>query len=112
MPDDPLDDPEVKAWLDSSGDVLYKKIGGSAVVMTMAPMDGKPDPKIALELGYSILLNKPMIAVVLPGSKPPSPKLQRVVDAVIVLDGPIDSPAVAEKVNEAIQEMLSKIDHD
>jgi len=76
-----------KEWRDYARhftrDVL-PKITDSAITMSLAP-GGKPDVKFCTELGFSIMLDKPIIAVVFPGRTMPA-KFARVVDAVIEVD--------------------------
>jgi len=76
-----------KEWRDYARhftrDVL-PKITDSAVTVSLAP-GGKPDVQFCTELGFSIMLDKPIIAVVLPGRKAPT-KLAQVADAVITID--------------------------
>jgi hypothetical protein len=56
----------------------------SAFVMSLVPED-KPDIKFAVELGLAIMLDKPIVAVTMPGRKVP-PGLRKVATAVICAD--------------------------
>jgi nucleoside 2-deoxyribosyltransferase len=72
--------------------------------VTMALITGRdPDPKQAVELGYMILLDKPIIAVVTPGAKVPN-KLAICADAIVEanLD---DSKDTAIRIKEAIDSL-------
>jgi hypothetical protein len=64
-------------------DALHK-IDSSAFVMQLVPR-GEVDVKFALELGASIMLDKPMLAVVMPGAHVPA-RLRRCVDVIIEAD--------------------------
>jgi hypothetical protein len=66
---DPLDHPEVRAWLDHAEQHTLPKILESAATIQIAP--DELDPKSAIELGYSLLLDKPLIIVVPPGRSVP-----------------------------------------
>jgi len=66
-------------------DVTVPGMEGSAFVMSLVPTDGKPDIKFAVELGLTIMLEKPLVVVALPGTKIPD-KLRTIADLVLELD--------------------------
>lgn len=66
----------IGAW---TRDVLPHLEGSKIAVVTYA---GKREPKMALEIGYSILLNKPIVVIHMPGVSVP-PELSRVAHSVI-----------------------------
>jgi hypothetical protein len=80
------------------------KIQSSAVVISLLP-EGEPDIKFAVELGLSILLDKPLIAAMRPGAKIPR-KLALVVDRFVEFD-PSD-PTTRDRIADAIREMLAE----
>lgn len=100
--DDPFQDP---AWLNYADHIrkeLIPMIKESSI--TMALVTGSdPDPKQAVELGYMVLLDKPIIACVTAGTKVPN-KLAIVADAIVEinLDDPEDT---AKRIGEAIKEL-------
>lgn len=57
----------------------------SAMCVSLVPHDGATDAKFAVELGYAIMLDKPIIAVVPPGRTVPD-GLRRVAYAVVEAD--------------------------
>lgn len=61
-----------------------QKIMGSAVVMSIVPT-GEPDIKYAVELGLGIMLDKPLVLVVMPGTGIPE-RLRRVADKIVYAD--------------------------
>lgn len=61
-----------------------KAMEQSAYVMSLVP-EGKPDIKFAVELGLAIMLGKPIIAVVMPGTAVPD-GLRKVASAIIEAD--------------------------
>lgn len=63
---------------------LLPKLEESAAVVSLVP-DGDGDIKFAVETGLAILLDKPIIAMVLPGRQIPA-KLAKVADRVIEAD--------------------------
>jgi hypothetical protein len=101
QPDDPFTDPDVQAWARRVRDDLVPKLASSAVMMTLVP-DGDADVKIAVELGFSILLDKPIIAVVQPGTRVPD-HLVRVADAII--EYAPDDPQFGERISSAIRKL-------
>lgn len=63
---------------------LIPQIEGSSLFVTIVP-SGEVDIKFAIELGLSIMYDKPLIAVIPPGRKI-SEKLARVVDRFVEFD--------------------------
>lgn len=58
---DILDDPDFKRYARRVLKDMVPKMAGSAYVMTIAPDGGTADVKLAVELGFAILLDKPLI---------------------------------------------------
>lgn len=54
----------------------------SAFVMSLVPSDGKADVKFAVELGLTIMMEKPMVVVAEPGQHVPQ-KLLDIADLVV-----------------------------
>jgi hypothetical protein len=79
-----------------------RKIDGSAFVVSLFPSSGEPDVKYAVELGLSIMLDKPILVVAMPGAKIPN-HLAQVADRLVYAD--IDLEAGRRKVADAIAEM-------
>jgi hypothetical protein len=59
-------------------------IDGSAFVMSLVPRDGF-DVKFAVELGAAVMLDKPLLAIVMPGATVPA-KLRLVADEIVEAD--------------------------
>jgi hypothetical protein len=57
----------------------------SAMVMTIAPIEGEADIKVCCEVGMALFLDKPLILVVPPG-RHMAERLLRVADHVITAD--------------------------
>jgi hypothetical protein len=70
----------------------------SAFVMSIVP-SGEVDIKFAVELGLAIMLDKPILAVVMPGAAVPG-RLRRVADELVVAD--IDTEAGRRTLAEAL----------
>jgi hypothetical protein len=97
------DDPQAQEFFDHVEAEALPKIQDSALTMLIAPT-GKPDMKIAVELGLSILLDKPIVAVKMPGA-PAHPGLERIAHAVVEWD-PNDPEKNAQEVQDAIASVL------
>lgn len=88
MTDDPFTGADWDVFVKDVTDELIPKIDGSAIAVTLVPK-GPTDVKFAVELGFMIMMDKPIIAVVAPGVRVPD-KLRAVADA-IVIGGPGDT---------------------
>ena len=77
-------DPAWDAFVAQVREHTVKQIEGSAAVMQIAPGD-EPDIKVAVELGLSILMDKPLIIVALPG-RPINDRLARIADEIVYAD--------------------------
>lgn len=99
MTSDPFQDPQWLAYAERARRELIPMIKGSAVTMAMVS-GSDPEPRQAMETGYMILLDKPIITVVTPGAKVPN-KLAMVSDAIVEAD--FDKPEeMARRIRDAI----------
>lgn len=89
-------------WAKRVLDELVPKIEGSTVTISLVPT-GETDIKFAVELGLSIMFDKPILAVVQPGTKLPE-HLVRVVDRIVEFRE--DDP---EGTQRAIRTALSEL---
>jgi hypothetical protein len=80
---DYTNDPEYREWENHVRDELIPMISSSAVTISMVPSEA--DVKYAVELGLSIMLDKPIIALVVPGSTIPN-ALARAADEIVEID--------------------------
>ena len=98
----PYDSKEWREFEKRVKNELVPKIHAAAC--TCSVVSGEVDVKFAVELGLSIMLDKPLIAVVVRGAKVPE-KLARVVDRFVEMDP--DNPASAQDgMAEAIKHVL------
>lgn len=97
--------PAAKAFLAAAARDLPGKIGGSAMCISLVP-DGEIDPKFAVELGYMIMLDKPIIAVVVPGAAIPE-KFAKVVDRFVELPRNASRAQLQRVVEAALEELDS-----
>lgn len=104
MADDPFESAEWKAYAEHVVNELVPKLESSAITLSLVP-DGDPDVKFAVELGFCIMMDKPIIAVVSPNAKVPA-KMVAVADAIV--EGPIDDPSFQQRLMAALDEVLPK----
>jgi hypothetical protein len=88
-------DPEFIAWVERTKRDLVPMLEQSSVTVSIVP-EGETDVKYAVELGLSIMMDKPIILVVSPGTKVPA-KLALVADSIVEADW-----KNVEKTREAI----------
>ena len=100
---DPFDDPAWKRYADQAREKLEPMVRDSHVAVSL--YGGEIDPKLAIEMGYMILLDKPIIAVVAPGSKAPD-KLVQVADEIVELA--LDDPSFNERLMAAVGRVMAK----
>lgn len=77
-------DPEFIEWRNRVQADLVPKLEDSAMTISLVP-EGETDIKFAVELGLSIMMDKPIIAVFRPGTKIPE-RLARVADEIVEAD--------------------------
>lgn len=93
-------DPETEAWLKHCREELLPMIDGSAFTIQIVP--NEPDPKIAVELGYSILLDKPIILVA-PDDREIPRQLRKVADWIIPFDP--ENPKMVDQLTTALDSL-------
>ena len=95
MTGDVFESGEGREWAERVRRELVPMIEESAITVSVAPPSGEFDVKIAVELGVSILLDKPIIAVI-PAGRTASPALLRVADRTFEMPEPVTEGAVRE----------------
>lgn len=98
--DEPYSD-EVKAFFAAAEQELGPKVRASAVGVSI--LTGEIDPKIAIEIGYILLLGKPLFLVVMPGTQVPD-GLVRASEAII--EGSLDGAETGQRLRNAIQRAI------
>lgn len=105
MTRDPWNDADAQQWLAHVRKTLIPMIDDSELTISLAPR-GETDIKFAVELGLSIMFNKPILAVIGVGQKIP-PKLAQVADMVVEID--LADPTASVQIQSAITAMMKEI---
>lgn len=102
---DPFEHPAARAWAQRVVDEVLPMIRDSAASVSIVPdLAGVTDIKFAVELGLSIMLDKPIILAVAPGRAIPE-RLARVADEIIELDT-VDQQSTAKRLRAAIDRVV------
>lgn len=102
----PYDNPDFRRWARRVRDKLVPMIKNSRAVVSLVNPDNV-DAKFAVELGVAVMLDKPIIALVKPGTRIPE-KLARVVDRFVEYD-PDKLDAAADALTEVMAEMKQEL---
>jgi hypothetical protein len=102
MTEDLRKDPEFIAWETHVRTNVVPRMQASALTISLAP-NGEPDIKYAVELGLSIMLDKPIYLVCEPGQILPD-RLSRIADKVIEVDWRNDPIAAQQAIADAIED--------
>lgn len=85
MSDDPWNDPQAQDWLHYVRTHVLPMVEDANVVISLCPPREKVDVKFAVELGMSIMLDKPIVVVATSDEDVPD-KLRTVADQIFVGD--------------------------
>lgn len=99
------DEGEFKRFARRATKFLRPKIASSAHVIVVAPDQSEADVKIALEIGYTILLDKPLIVFKPPG-RTVAPRLLRIADKVIEVD--MKDEAAMERAADELKRFMNQ----
>lgn len=107
MKKNPYDDAGFRRWADEMRRRLIPKMKDSASVLMIAPnMSEKFDIEFALQIGASILLEKPLILLV-DRTRTIPPKLRAIADRIIETDldnVTMDSEAIQKQLAQAMKD--------
>lgn len=112
MPEiDPFKTPQFRAYEKKVKKELIPMIEDSAVCLSLVPPDEDGevavDVKFAVELGFMIMLDKPIIAIVSPGRRVPN-KLAIVADEIV--EGDVGDPDFEERFKAAINRVRAGLE--
>lgn len=106
-----LGDPDARAWVKGVLDDMAPKMAESAYVMQLVPTGehSEGDVKFWVELGASIMMDKPILAVIVEGQKVPE-KLKLVADRIVrVPPGPPDD-TWGDRLRVGLEQMNRDLD--
>lgn len=106
-PADPWQVPSTKRWVRHVIDDMVPKMSGSAFVMSLVPDNREGDVKFWVELGASIMYDKPIIAVVF-NDQPIPEKLKLVADEIVRLPEGVNAEA-SEAMTGAIERVIKRV---
>lgn len=101
---DPFKAPEFTEYAEHVVNDVLPKMNGSTAFVSVVPDDGVGDVKFATELGFAIMLNKPIIAVATTGVAVPD-GLRRVANAVV--EGDMSTQEGMDEMSKAIAANVS-----
>lgn len=109
----PYNDPAFIKWAEDVNSSMTPKLEGSALTMSIVT-PGVGDVKFWVELGASIMMNKPLIAISLTEDIPE--KLLRVTDELVIVKdgsgGGINGDEAKEAIKAAIGRVLAKLQNE
>lgn len=101
----PWTDPETLAYLRRATDELAPKIRESAMVICSVPEPARlSDLQFATQLGLAILMDKPILALVTPGTPVPA-HVVRVADRIVEMDLDGDAEANQRQLEATMAEI-------
>ena len=112
MTDNPWEDPGWLEYAEHAINELVPKMRDSAIVMSLLPdarETRKTDVKFAVELGFSIMMDKPIIAVVTPGTPIPA-KMVAIADEIV--EGTMDDPDFQKRMVAAIERVKTRLENE
>jgi hypothetical protein len=86
---------------------MLPKLADSAITISLVPESREGDVKFWVELGASIMLDKPLIAVLL-GDAPIPAKLALVADEIVHVSHGLDDPTSQADLMAAIQRVMGE----
>lgn len=106
QPDGVENDPVFKSWAGRVRRELVPKLEDSSAVVSIVPSRGH-DVKFAVELGLSIMMEKPIVAVVTPGMHIPR-GLAKVADEIVEVDWDADMGKAHESIDAAFKRIQDR----
>lgn len=103
--EDPFDNEEWERYADRAISELVPKIRDSAVGISVIP-EGRADVKFAVELGFLLMMDKPLLLIVPPGAKAPA-KLVGVADEIV--EGLPGDDGFDERLHVALGRVMAKV---
>lgn len=108
MSEDPWQDPSAKVWIQHVLKEMAPTLEDSTFCLSLVPDDREGDVKFWVELGASIMLDKPLICVVF-NDDPIPRKLRRVADEIVRCKKGVDPDATGE-LTAALERTLERLE--
>lgn len=105
-PGDIWQQPSTKVWVNQVLDDMVPKLEGSVMSCSLIPDDREGDVKFWVELGASIMFDKPIIAVAF-NNQPIPERLRRVADEIVVLPEGV-SPEASDQLAAALKRVVDR----
>jgi hypothetical protein len=99
--------PEEQKWIKHVLDELVPMIEDTSLTISIVPRIGT-DVKFAVELGFSIMYDKPIILAVFPGTVLPD-HLRRVADEIVEFSDGDDDDANRSQLHAAIDRVTARL---
>lgn len=93
-----------RRWIKDVRASLTPKLRDSAITAMLSPGDD-PDVKVAVELGMTLLMGKPLIILRMPGRAVPDAVLRAASAVLDVTEADLGSPALAERLAVLAEEL-------
>lgn len=106
-----MDEQEWQRFENEVREQVVQGMAKSALVTTINPGDREPDVKLAVEVGMTILLDKPMVLIAREGDDIPE-ALERIAYAVIRHSGDLDTDEGKQELWEALKPYLDEFQVD
>lgn len=98
-------DPSFQGWEAEVRRIVIPMLEGTAVTVSLIPRSKNPDIRFAVELGLSIMMDKPIIALVQPGMSIPN-GLAAVAAEIVEVDIARDLDGAQRSITDAIGRVL------
>lgn len=109
--DSPWDDPDTKRWMEDVRQNMIPMMRDSHVIASIVPTNPEDtDIKFAVELGMAIMMDKPIIAVVRPGTKVPD-KLVLIADHILEWDLS-DTGGLADRLKQTVNRLKQEMNDE
>lgn len=102
--------PTAKRWVEHVLNDMEPKLADSAISLSMVPGDREGDVKFWVELGASIMYDKPIIAVAFDDRVLPE-KLKLVADEIVRCPDGVNEEA-SERIQAALMRVIDRIEKD
>lgn len=106
-----IDDPEAQRWVRAVLDDMAPKMADSAYVMQLVPTGEHSvgDVRFWVELGASIMMDKPILAIMVEGQEVPE-KLKLIADRIVRVPPGSPDDIWRERLSKGVEQMNKDLD--